>query len=122
MLGMPSASSSFQMRMPREERMPRLVPRNGGEPRMIGSLPKSKPLITRVGVRRAPAPAPPAVITGHFAKRSLDLRAFFGRQHLAFEHDFGGGGNRQIRRHALDHFHRRATHPAGKTVLGRAPA
>ena len=30
-----------------------------------------------------------AVVTGHFAEGSFDLRAFVGRQHLAFEHDFG---------------------------------
>src|SRR5262249_40262531 len=72
------------------------------------------------GDRRRPRAA--TVVARHFTEWSFNLRPFIRRQHFAFEYDLGHGWNRQIRCDSLDHFHRRAAHPAGETVLGNAPA
>ena len=45
----------------------------------------------------------------------------FGWQHLAFEHDFGGCRNRQVRGNSLSHFHGSAAHPSGESVLRHTP-
>ena len=69
--------------------------------------------------RRGPRTA--AVIAGHFSERPFDLCASFGRQHLAFEHDFSGRRDRQVRCQSLGHFHGSATHPSSEAVLRHPP-